>query len=436
MRRIRDQSAKSYERTERFTGQEPMERLDGEFEVPFSQSSDLGQEELEYELDEESFGYSRGPRRLDKDSTITIAEKQAFDEIFANIRARTMRKDSGDRSGISSIRTKRDLGVDKSPAETLNDIMNAALQDEAGRKPSSRTSRPTGLALDRKSGSDIDGRIQTAVKQYPKFLQNEAQEALHAQARLADLEMESSSTEEIEKLQQPERERIERLLRDATTDIELWQVMEAEVFSLISKLGLEDKPSETVSKPRKTSKRSKKAVIENAQELKAAYKPIAPTNTPRDLAILGPLYPLFLLLGLRLLSTSFHKPSPLVLSILPRIKSLGLLSHALGASTPLYNHLLRTTYDRYDNLPGVLSLLQEMDQAGIDLDMNTKETLDEIIRSQKSMKTGDGGEAMMALGLMPGWTDNIGKFGWWRRRAQMMIKEKQDEDAGKLQWSA
>ena len=83
------------------------------------------------------------------------------------------------------------------------------------------------------------------------------------------------------------------------------------------------------SKKKKGSKKAKNSPKpENVTEIEPQEQSEVTSSEPAvdgvsPLALYGPLYPSFLLLGLRLLDRSFAKPSPLALSILPRIKSLG-----------------------------------------------------------------------------------------------------------------
>jgi len=202
----------------------------------------------------------------------------------------------------------------------------------------------------------------------------------------------------------------------ASTDLELWGVMEQEVFGLVEKLGLAEEKE--VSQPKTRRRRGKKKPVEEAVESssKALAPDVSAKNDPLNLEIYGPLYPSFLLLGLRLLERSFAKPSPLVNNILPRIKSMGLMSHVLGASTALFNEQLRIMWYRNDDFLGALDLLREMEQAGLDFDEETLRIVIDISRMQMSTRSGLNGQHLQTLWLLPEFA--TGKFKVWEAKIQ------------------
>jgi hypothetical protein len=130
------------------------------------------------------------------------------------------------------------------------------------------------------------------------------------------------------------------------------------------------------------------------------------------LALYGPLYPSYLLLGLRLLDRGFAKPSPLALALLPRIKSSGFTSHVLGASTQFYNELLRIYHYRQDDFRGMIDLLAEMENSALDVDDETLGIVLDVIKAQRSINHGAKGPAVKALWSMPEFAHK--KFEFWR----------------------
>jgi len=208
-------------------------------------------------------------------------------------------------------------------------------------------------------------------------------------------------------------------------------VMEEEVFPLIAKLGLEgtekkETPPKKHGKKAKATKSSKtnprKLVLPPEEEQIVQLEPIIHEGqVVSPLAFYGPLYPSYLLLGLRLLDRSFAKPSPLTLSILPKIKSLGLVSHVLGASTQLYNELLIIYWYRYDDFRGALNLLSEMEQSGLNFNEETLEIVEDIRTMQARIARGDRGETLKALWSLPEFAP--GKFAHWRKKIASMLTE-------------
>ncbi|KAH8661622.1 hypothetical protein BGZ60DRAFT_381313 [Tricladium varicosporioides] len=238
--------------------------------------------------------------------------------------------------------------------------------------------------------------------------------------------------DQLESLRTPERDRVENLLRNAETDAELWEIMEKEVFSLIPKLGLEETPFMDSSKkepsPRNETKLASKKVVQKKEEPKG-QKPVlkklitenklaaekSKQHKPvSDLSLYGPLYPSYLLLGIRLLDRAFAKPSPLALSILPKVKSLGSISHVLGATTQLYNEVIRVHFYRYDDFVSVAKVLAEMERSAVEMDEDTLDIINSIISIQKSVRRGDRGPVIQALWQMPGYT--TANFAMWKAK--------------------
>ncbi|KJR87545.1 uncharacterized protein SPSK_01641 [Sporothrix schenckii 1099-18] len=149
------------------------------------------------------------------------------------------------------------------------------------------------------------------------------------------------------------QQKMELAMLSKKTDFALWQYMEEHVFSLVDELGIgKDKAKASASAPA-TEKKSRRI--------------------SSKLAANGPLYPALLLHGQRLLDSHFRggTTSPLALAVLPRVKALGLASYVLGASTPLYNHLLGIRWLRQGDATAVFALLSEMQRAGLPFDQGT-----------------------------------------------------------------
>lgn len=359
----------------------------------------------------------------------------AFQKIFTDILERTQKAHPSamkTRLGANEKRHERNLTGTKERAKTaLNDILATAMQ----------------------SKSRLE--LEEAVNTYPPVLREDAAKAIFAGTEsLSDDEREEKAkveadelekmevgrealkarAEELEALRASERLRVETLMRTADSDFKLWEVMETEVFSMISRLGLaEDSKIPEPSKVNKTMKGKKKSKQQPEAERKKVDtntkmeppEPIVEEETEKDaldLQIYGPLYPSYLLLGLRLLDRSFAKPSPLALSILPKIKSLGFISHVLGASTQFYNDLLRIYRYRYDDFRGMIELLQEMEQSALEMDDETITIVLDVLKMQGHVSDLERGSAVKALWRMPEFAPN--KFGMWKEKIAKDIAER------------
>jgi hypothetical protein len=222
------------------------------------------------------------------------------------------------------------------------------------------------------------------------------------------------------------------LMKNAKSDFELWEIMEKEVFTLIAKLGLEDAPrAQDAAVPQRAKNKKKggkkstiEAVLEEALSKPSQSLVSEPDNGVSPLSLYGPLYPSYLLLGLRLFDRGFAKPSPLALSILPRIKSLGFISHVLGASTQFHNELLRIYRYQQDDFRGMFNLLTEMEHSALEVDEETLEIVLDVMRTQSSVRRGEKGSAIRALWSMPEFMPN--KFRVWRDSIQCAIDEREE----------
>ncbi|PQE24607.1 NADh:flavin oxidoreductase NADh oxidase protein [Rutstroemia sp. NJR-2017a BVV2] len=314
------------------------------------------------------------------ESTITDSERHAFHKIFSDIFKRSQ---SGTISDSLESRTPVDLENAKS---RLDNILGDALS----------------------SPSHTLREKQIAVNKYPPALRAAAARAvgLYPQEdKTEDKPDASSSLDKLENDREIERERVEGLLRGAKTDFDLWEVLEREVFPLVGKMGLQENapPEPKPIKPR--GKNSTNPKYDKSRGYKNLHEDLPPfQKQPQELpqlALYGPLYPSYLLLSLRLLDRSFARSSPLALSLLPRIKSLGLISHVLGASTALYNELIQIYWFRHEDVLSCLDLLHEMEDAGLDLNKETYDIVTDIVRMRHIMRKGDMGESVRVRFLMP-----------------------------------
>ncbi|TVY92078.1 hypothetical protein LAWI1_G004142 [Lachnellula willkommii] len=348
----------------------------------------------------------RGPR----ESTITETERRAFQRIFSDIFAQNQSlspqpsQESKDqaKSNLDSILGSVISRLPKTPEEMLK-IVNSyppALRPAAAK------------AMQAYDGEDEN------------LFEGEMKE-------LADLDH-----DQLEAIRNPERERVESLMQDARTDIDLWAVLEKEVFSLIPKLGLEEAPlnvgqikdAESESKSKKqTGPKRKKAKIasegEEANKVERFDRVVAQSPNGTEVSALtlyGPLYPSYLLFGIRLLDRSFAKPSPLALAVLPKIKSLGAISHVLGASTQLYNEIIRIHYYSYEDFNSIAKTLNEMEHSAVDQDEDTLDIIIEILRLQAAIARGEKGDLMKELWSMPQFSRV--NFQFWRNKIATTIR--------------
>jgi hypothetical protein len=201
-----------------------------------------------------------------------------------------------------------------------------------------------------------------------------------------------------EALRRVERNRVEAKMRAAETDFALWDVLEAEVFPMVRKLGIDEDS---------TAKRTRKNHL--------------------PLHIYGPLYPTYLLSALRLLDSQFARSSPLALHVLPRVRELGPASYVLGVSTPFYNELARLLWSRYGDPAAVFDLLDEMRISGLYCDESTRAIVRRIDNFLDNVAEGRWGPFLRELGSLPEYHFVLRpRVNYWLSRTQKQIQAQQE----------
>lgn len=218
-------------------------------------------------------------------------------------------------------------------------------------------------------------------------------------------------TIEIETKRRHERLRILARMELCANDFEVWEVMEKEVFPLVSRLGINEAPANSDFKPQKIKKRGRKKkseTLEAEAEAKVADGGQEKTATSQssgesklEMEIYGPIYPQLLLDGLNFLGNKFTRPSPYTIHLLPRVKQLGLVSYVLGVSTAFYNRLMLILWNRFGDAHGVLSLLEEMRHAGLFFDEDSFSVVSRIQAMYMQAQRGERGRFAQELMGMP-----------------------------------
>lgn len=428
--------------------------------------------------DQHQFGQEEGVP-IGHEATITPLEQDTFKRIFDEIASRGLRprsiaaapeKEPGHGIGASSARVEGD-------EEKAKLAINIVLQDAAATQ--NQSWRPIIQPFDPLSpvGQLASTADQTkALLRFPPSLRRAARMALgvfeadrKAASPFPAPEAESmpplweegdtpgleqvppvakdyttrstlARTVEQESIRRIERRRVEKIMHDAKTDFELWDVLEAHVFPMVEKLGLDDK--KTAKPPKASVKGPKKATpvkepVEG-QELGLDDKKKVPKTSVKgpkkappvkeptlSMRIHGPLYPYFLLSALRMLDSSFTKSSPLALNLLPRIKELGLMSYVLGASTPFYNALATIQWNRYGNAEAVFNLLEEMRHAGLYCDEGTFSVVHSISHVFNKAQKGNSGPFLRELVSLPDYEYAIRpRIKHWFTAVSIQIQEK------------
>jgi len=209
----------------------------------------------------------------------------------------------------------------------------------------------------------------------------------------------SESISDLSSAHQQHRTKVFGMFEAAQTDVEVWRVLETEVFTLVHELDARMKEHEKAAKGKSTkaglpSSQTPKVGRPSKKSLATAKSGEA--NTPKALpptvllSILTKEYPLYLVACCRLLRRSFPL-SPYPLAMLSHVKRLGPLSYVLGASANLYNETLYLLWVTKNDLHGMADLLQEMRNQGVESNDVTVAFLKAVRRRRRYELSGQNG---------------------------------------------
>ena len=406
------------------------------------------------------------------ESTITAPERAIFDRIFKDLVTGQRRATkSDDDSSFDSFELE---GPDN---ESLESIFNEAL-DEVKKRPPKAPSFSTRPVLNDspKSSEQPRGRLVrrnvsdsriSFRSAFSPSLQQSLDSARETYAthrfRKDDADnmrgfrrVEVSQAENVEEVAKEPMDDYERLVQDtrredmsrvtalldgARTDIEIWRVLEKEVFSKVTELNallkreekakraattkLKGRPSrkaqllgavpptsssasnaiestlpETIghSLDDSITPTAEEALSKNSADTSSKVAPAAPLppassipTAPHPLSILQTNYAPLLLHAMRLLRTQFPT-STYGPALIPHIKRLGPVSYVLGASTALYNELLYLRWVHYHDLHACADLVQEMVEQGVGTDIITGKVFKDAENTREKAKKSHGSD--------------------------------------------
>jgi len=160
--------------------------------------------------------------------------------------------------------------------------------------------------------------------------------------------------------------RICKSISEATSDLEIWNILQRDVFRPIREYKLELLPS---------------------------------IKTDTNIHLIGQQFANVLTLAASNLHFKFPTSS-VQLSILSAVQAIGPTATVLGVSTELYNHALEYTLVQNEDLSRGLVLLQDMDRQAIEPDESTVEILQKTLHNIKRVLSGVYGQAAVAVWQM------------------------------------
>lgn len=310
-----------------------------------------------------------------RETTITDVERKAFKKLY-----RTAARQGQARKDKSSA-VKADEIADAYYADEDESVSLDRIFDEVFKGKPALEAR---ASMQRKTPS----RSQHSRK-YPDSAIEEEKAA-----ETESIAASKATAQRIKQLRTSEMERFTHLLQTARTDLELWQILDSEVFARVRVLDLDQPPAKNRAEAREEAQA--KAATMTAQR------------------VLFQNFPHYLVQAIEALRTNFPA-SPLPLSILPAIKSLGPSSYALGATTSLYKHLIRTAWIQLSSYPTIELLLDDMNNGAIEFDAEILALLDSIIKEHNMALSGVFGREMIMVHGMDLFVEGIDKIVQWRR---------------------
>lgn len=115
----------------------------------------------------------------------------------------------------------------------------------------------------------------------------------------------------------------------------------------------------------------------------------------------------------------------------------------MGASTALYNLLLRTAWHQHSSYDLIDELLSDMDNGGVEFDLDTLSTLDSVLSESQSVRRGEMGWAVKTVWSMDVFGEGAKRLQKWRdvigqrlgvtleqraREGKVVRKQEQGED--------
>lgn len=276
------------------------------------------------------------------------------------------------------------------------------------------------------SGSIVDQARQArltdfrdhVLQRYPETLREAAQKALNLYAfgpakepsgpNLLEQAEESAKLRQerllCESKRNEEEGRLEALMKACETDVQLWNLLQAHVFTIPARLGIvEGKAASIVTKQDP----------EDGASFDERY----------SMDIYGPLYAQCLLSALKLFDAAWSQPSPYAFSILPKVKEIGLSSYVLGVSTSFYAYLARMHWDRYGDAISALDMIEEMNSIGLQPDVEVHDLLVRIRDELHDCAAGSQGPFVAAMMESPPYdattVQKVEEMEWYARRSLM-----------------
>ncbi|KAL8952501.1 MAG: hypothetical protein Q9222_001604 [Ikaeria aurantiellina] len=329
-----------------------------------------------------------GEGRPQRNSTITASEKAVFERIFREISEDDSRKAAEEEDPLADD-PEDDLPSRGNAYNDLNAIFESALQQDKQRKviephPQINRTHPGGSLQ----------AYETALEAFSKPARKRLDIATISEKRHGERRLDIAAIrdrEDFQKIRTMITEHEQKVLGkidEARSDMQIWQVLEEEVFPLVRQYEshqLEAEKEKEAKLPRRKRGRVSKADQEAAAEAEKNKHLRARAKSAQEAevqSILSSNYGNYCLAAMRRLRR-LYPTSPYCMNLLPTIKRLGPISHVLAASADLYNEILFLLWKEYSDLHAMADLIIEMENQGIESNDVTLHVL-RMVRSARN----------------------------------------------------
>ncbi|GKZ21081.1 hypothetical protein AbraIFM66951_002486 [Aspergillus brasiliensis] len=287
-----------------------------------------------------------------KPVTMTSTEKQIFGNLLEQLGTERRQQSqtestpstTSSSSSTESKPTLRDEEMDE--MAQISAIFDSVLQDmkEKRQRSAARTERQESELAMRETNTAIEEKLQTG-----EYTDDEIAEMISSK--------QISMDRAIEAVIMRESVSIEAALWDAIDnrrgDTGIWEVCKERIFNILRHLDEE-----------------KKGLLGVKDDTTTSESPLTiPPSVPTE-PVVTELYPKMLLVAFKLLNLHYPE-SHLISQFRATIKSMGRASAVLGGSTALYNEFIYFYWRGCHDLPGVVSLLRDMEVTGVEPNRRT-----------------------------------------------------------------
>ncbi|PWY94382.1 hypothetical protein BO94DRAFT_531358 [Aspergillus sclerotioniger CBS 115572] len=289
-----------------------------------------------------------------KPLTMTSNEKQIFGNLLEQLGTERRGQTQPDSSTPGAKPALRDEEMDE--MSQISAIFDSVLQDmkEKRQRAEARSAERQVEAAAMQASTEIEEKLQTG-----EYTDDEMAEMVSSKEITIDRAIEAVITRESVKIEAALWEAID----EGKGDTGIWEVCKNRIFNILRHLD-DEKKGLLGMKGEVAGDEPTKALL--------AVPPCVPLEP-----VVTELYPKMLLVAFKMLNLH-HPDSQLISQFRATIKSMGRASAVLGGSTGLYNEFIYFYWRGCHDLPGVVSLLRDMEVTGVEPNRRTCSLLGSI----------------------------------------------------------